>query len=565
MKIFKYILLISIIVLIGSCQEDFLDRPPLDKIGTESYWKTAGDLENYVLQFYPKLPSHGSGAGMPREDANSDNMILTVANSVMNGERAPTTGNWIGDWDEIRSINIFFDNYQNVETDLNTYQHYLGEAHFFRAWFYFNLVKKYGDVPWYSSALYPGSEGLMKARDPRTLVIDNILSDIDNAIQYLDTRADIGNARLNKESALAFKTRVALFEGTWQKYHAGTPFATQGANPDKYFQACVAAAEELMSGPYTKGLYSNYYELFGLDNMSSVREVLLYKVANSSESMGNNVQFYTTVRTNQMSVTWGHVASYLDKNGIPYDYLGLALIAKGNAFLTQIAANCDPRLKATIWIPGDLRVASANETFDKPFIDRGGEELCATGFQVKKFSNPYSSGAGKDWGGNSETGYILFRYAEVLLNYAEAKYELDGTVATTQLNLLRARVGMPNFTVNSQSSDLNPVDYGYTISDELYEIRRERRIELALEGFRQEDYQRWAAHSLFTGKRPLGYPFDAAEFPLYNPPLNESGLIDYYKNQLPNGYQFRPGQDYLDDIPQDELTLNPNLTQNPGW
>jgi hypothetical protein len=210
-------------------------------------------------------------------------------------------------------------------------------------------------------------------------------------------------------------------------------------------------------------------------------------------------------------------------------------------------------------------VASADQHFDKSFIDRGGDELCATGFQVKKFSNPHSSGAGKDWGGNSETGYILFRYAEVLLNYVEAKYELDGVVATEQLNLLRARVGMPDFIVNAQLSDLNPVDYGYSITDELYEIRRERRIEMALEGQREEDYQRWAAHALFEGKRPLGYPFDSAEFPLYNPPLDENGLIDYYKNQLPAGYQFRPGQDYLDDIPQDELTLNPNLEQNPGW
>ena len=109
-----------------------------------------------------------------------------------------------------------------------------------------------------------------------------------------------------------------------------------------------------------------------------------------------------------------------------------------------------------------------------------------------------------------ETAYIYFRYGEVLLNYAEAKCELDNSVAYTQLNLLRARAGMPDFTVNPQSSDLNPADYGYSISDELYEIRRERRVELAFEGLRNEDYRRWAAHSLFKGKRPKGYPFTTA-------------------------------------------------------
>jgi hypothetical protein len=152
-----------------------------------------------------------------------------------------------------------------------------------------------------------------------------------------------------------------------------------------------------------------------------------------------------------------------------------------------------------------------------------------------------------------------------LLNYAEAKCELDNSVAYAQLNLLRQRAGMPDFTVNPQSSDLNPVDYGYAISDELYEIRRERRVELALESLRESDYMRWAAHSLFKGKRPKGYPFNPAEFPTYTPHLDANGLIDAYAVSIPNGYGFRPGQDYLYSIPQDELTLNTNLIQNPGW
>ncbi|MEN7549465.1 RagB/SusD family nutrient uptake outer membrane protein [Rapidithrix thailandica] len=570
MKFLKYILCIPVLGLLVSC-EDFLDRPPLDAIGTDSYWKTAGDLENYVMQFYPKLPSHGTGAGMPIEDANSDNMILAVANATLNGERPITTGNWIGDWDEIRSLNIFFDNYQKVEDGFDTYKHFVGEAHFFKAWFYFRLLRVYGDVPWYAKELTPGDEDLTKARDPRTLVADSVLAHIDKAIEYLDPRSDAGNSRLNKEAALAFKTRVALFEGTWQKYHEGTPFASEGADPAKYFQACVDAAEELINGSYTKGIYNtgspdwDYYTLFGLDNMSQVEEVLLYRISNSGESMGNNVQFYTTVRTNEMGITWSLVSSYLGKNGEPYDYLGLASTTKGNAFLSQVANDCDPRLKATVWIPGDLRVASSGEVFDKPFIDKGGEEVCPTGFQVKKFSNPGSPGAGGVWGGNSETGYILFRYAEVLLNYAEAKYEMEGTVAYDALNLLRQRAGMPDFSINPQGADLNPVDYGYPVTDALYEIRRERRVELALEGQRQEDYQRWAAHGLFKGKKPLGYPFDASEFPGFTPPLDPNGLIDYFANQLPSGFQFKENRDYLDDIPQTELTLNPNLEQNPGW
>src|SRR5690606_2148357 len=103
------------------------------------------------------------------------------------------------------------------------------------------------------------------------------------------------------------------------------------------------------------------------------------------------------------------------------------------------------------------------------------------------------------------------------------------------------------------------------ISDELYEIRRERRVELALEGHRADDYKRWAAHNLFKGKRPKGYPFNQEEFPTYHPTLDENGLLDYFQNRIPDGYQFREDQDYLNPIPEEELTLNPSLKQNPGW
>ena len=126
---------------------------------------------------------------------------------------------------------------------------------------------------------------------------------------------------------------------------------------------------------------------------------------------------------------------------------------------------------------------------------------------------------------------------------------------------------MPNqsFSINKQSDDPNLINYGYPISDELYEIRRERRVELALEGFRDEDLNRWAAHAVFKNKRPKGYPLNRAEFPNYNRNVDENGLIDFYKIQLPEGYQFKENRDYLMSIPQDELTLNTNLVQNPNW
>ncbi len=572
MKVLKNTIAILLMNVFVSCS-DFLERPPLDRIRIDDYWKTARDLESYIFQFYPGFPGHGAGNvdgyGYPVDD--SDEVILGSPSEYLNGVRGITPGRWIADWRDIRAVNIFFDNYHKCQDDFASYRHFLGEAYFFRAWFYFKLIQKYGDIPWISSELNTGSEELTQPRISRTVVVDSILADLGNATTFLDLRRTVSNSRLNKEVALAFRARVALYEGTWQKYHAGTPYATEGADYRKYLQVCVDAAGELINGnDYTRGIYStgqptgDYYQLFGMENMSGTNEILFYRAYNASDGLRNNVQTLTTNLTGGRGVTWELVSSYLGKDGKPYDYLAMAGSLKGSEYLDKLAEDIDPRLHATVWMPGDLRWSSPEFHFDKPSLDQVGIGLNPTGFQLKKCSNPYASGTNAA-GGNSETGYILFRYGEVLLNYAEARYELDGQIAQQELNLLRVRVGMPEFKAVPRLSDPNPIDYGYELSDALYEIRRERRVELALEGYRTEDLKRWAAHYVFKNKRPKGYPFDRTEFPNYNPPLDENGLIDYFQHLLPDGYQFRENRDYLDPIPIEELTLNPALKQNPGW
>lgn len=568
MKDFKLIYIVVLITMLPmlSC-EDFLERPPLDQISETNYWKTTNDLKNYILQFYPETwPTHSRSAQITPYgyETKSDNMTLQSANTLLNGDMPVNAGTWTGDWSEIRSINIFFDNYRKCEDPFSAYQHILGEAYFFRAWLYFNLVKTYGDVPWYSTALSPDDEEFLnKARDPRTLVVDSILSDLDHAINYLNTRAESehGNAAINKEAALALKTRVALYEGTWQKYHSGASFATQGADPDKYFQACVDAAEELIKGNYTVGIYNtgnpelDWHTLFSTDDLGPVNEILLYKPYSFTAGLGHNAHKYAAGDLQNYGVTWSLVTSYLGLDGKPYDYLDLASTTKGSSFLTAISEDCDPRLQQTVWAPGQLVFEDNQVLYEKPELVR-----VSTGFQCKVYARPDLTAQSGCF-----SGFVILRYAEVLLNYAEAKYELDGTVAYEQLNLLRERAGMPDFTINSQSEDPNLIDYGYKISDELYEIRRERRVETAIQNLREHDWKRWAAHALFKDKRFKGLPFDPAENPGYSVPVDENGLIDVMKPFIPDGHQFRPGQDYLESIPQTELNLNPNLTQNPGW
>ncbi|PPK99523.1 RagB/SusD family nutrient uptake outer membrane protein [Parapedobacter indicus] len=569
MKRYVVYLLFLMSVLGWSC-ERLIDLKPLDQISVDDYWKTPADLQNYVKQFYQNFSPQTQ---MVAELAvNSDDMVHGSPSAILNGQRTARTGSWQGEWAAIRHINIFFDNYEKCEAEFSEIRHTVGEAHFFRAWYYFGLLKEYGDIPWYTSEIgLDDDQALMRPRDPRTQVADNILAELDKAIEFLDTRRSVGNTRISKEAALALKTRVALFEGSWQKYHANTPFGTAGADPQRYFQACVSAAEELMGGNYTRGIYTtgnpddDYYRLFGLDNMNDVDEVLLYRAFNRNEGAGNAVQGYITYDMNQKGITWDLVSSYLGRDGKPYDYLEVGQIEKGNDFLLTIAAECDRRLKSTIWIPGDLMAAELEKYFDRPTIDAGALQLNPTGFSVKKTANPYSPAAGRPWSVQAETGFIILRYAEVLLNYAEAYYELNQEVAYEALNRLRERAGMPAFEVHSQQLNESPANYGYEIPDALYEIRRERRVEMALEGYRDEDYRRWAAHALFRGQRPKGYPVSREEFPAYSRPVDSNGLIDYYADELPEGYQFQPGRDYLSSIPLDELTLNPNLVPNPGW
>lgn len=566
----RAITMFFLIFVLLSCEE-LIDLKPLDQITEDNYWKTSSDLKNYIIQFYPAFFPHSR---MIDDLAiHSDEMIHDGSPSIiLNGQRTTRTGRWTSEWTQIRNINIFFENYQKCEDEFSAYQHYLGEAFFFRAWFYFELLKMYGDIPWYDEVIdVDDEEKLMMSRESRTKIIDNILLDLDQAALYLSNRKDVGNCEVNKEVALAFQTRVALFEGTWQKYHAGSKFATPGSDPNKYFLKCVEAATKLFEGDYYVGIYEtgnpdiDYFKMFGLINMGEINEILLYKSFNLAEGFGNTVEGHLSFNPNQKGATWDLISSYLDKDGKPFNYLNLSKSFKGGDFLAQIAERCDPRLKSTIYKPGDYKSVALDLIFDKPNIDSGIYQSCPTGFQIKKTTDPYSSGAGQSWEAGSETGLIIFRYGEVLLNYAEAKCEIDNSVAYEQLNLLRARAGMPNFTVNKQEDDPNLIDYGYPVSDELYEIRRERRVELALEGMRDEDLNRWAAHSLFKGKRPKGYPLDKSEFPNYSGNVDENGLIDFYKNQLPNGYQFIEGRDYLTSIPQEEFTLNPNLIQNPGW
>lgn len=570
-----------LIFVFTACSDDFLDRTPLDEVSAADYWKTTNDLKLFVNTFYT---SAFAVSGSDRyenifaADLASDDFVFAIAYPRLAGTTTiPGSGGW--DYSNIRSLNLMFDNLENVEGTEEEYNQYVGEAHYFRAHYYFNLVKAYGAVPLIDKPLNSDSEELYMAQTPRNEVIDFILADLDKAIDLMSSGEQQGKTRLSKDIALLFKSRVALYEGTWEKYHAGDPFGVSNSNSIKYLEQSVSASESLInSGNYdihSTGDPQWDYFMFGEIDYSNNEEVLLWKKYDLNLGIGHARMFQTARGTSGgAGLTKGLVESYLCTDGKPIFMTGGVQnpLYQGDNTLISTTTNRDPRLIQTIFTPGfPLQISGSDTTkFVRPVVDQPAHTKNTTGYQINKTLNfDGIHHASQTTSGVGYTGWIIMRYAEVLLNYAEAKAEL-GTLTQADIDksikLLRDRVGMPNLDLANIETDPNWLFP--TLSPEINEIRRERRVELVAEGFRWDDIARWAAaDELIVGKRFLGAKFNSTDYPDLNAAdfRLTDGYFDELKDQLPNGNGFRVDRDYLSPISTEELTLNPQLDQNPGW
>lgn len=333
------------------------------------------------------------------------------------------------------------------------------------------MVKNFGDVPWYDKTMEADDEDLYKARDSRQYVVDRILEDLDWAI------ANMGDGKyvyeISKYTALALKSRVGLFEGTLEKYHGIAGYET-------YLEASVEASEELMESGYT--LYStgnpssDYGDLFRAEAAES-SEVILAREYTEPLVNGHRANYYTLTASQGTPGMPKFVAnSYLNADGSRFtdqaDY-------NGKSFAEE-ASGRDPRLSQTIRTPGYMRVGQSTEL--APDLS-----FTITGYHITK----YVTDAGSDGINQNTNDLPVFRFAEVLLNYAEAKAEL-GTATQEDMDrsigLLRARVGMPGLSVADANADPDAYQEMFypnvTGGDKglILEIRRERRVELYMEG-----------------------------------------------------------------------------------
>ncbi|HLS37627.1 MAG TPA: RagB/SusD family nutrient uptake outer membrane protein [Sphingobacterium bovisgrunnientis] len=606
MKIKNYIYAFSFLFLTTGCNDNFLDRLPIDQLSTTGSLATANELRLYMNQFYEKLPNHPAftgGEGIAYDDARTDNMIFTTVNPRLNGQLTVSNAQALNEYRDIRGLNFFLNKASGVKGNQSDIDQYRGEAYFFRAWFYFELVKKYGDVSWVNSLLSSDDESTLLARDSRVVIIDSVLNDLQKATTLLGTKANSSSMRVHKDVAYAMISRVALYEGTWQKYHKAknTGFATSTVTDAKikeYLTAAKEAAQVVINSNRwsisTSGsALTDYRDLFNTADLSTNREVLMWRKYNPAENIGHGVSKYLSTGGGDIGVTLSLVDDYLTRDGRPFAGAERKSVqgTYGQELLPTIR---DPRLSQTVGMPGEpIRPGGTVAAF--PPINQSGMNRNTTGYPMYKYIEYNNMAATLD-DGMSAAPVIYFRYAEILLNYAEAVAELgeDSQQVIEALRPLRQRVGMPD--VNFDREFNANADYAFNdLGKVIQAVRRERRVEMVAEGTRLADIFRWAAaDKLIVGKRPLGALFVGSNLDTENSPTgfyNSSLLyfdtapagksvnfyltgnagttlryIDPYKAILPNGFGFKVNRDYLLPIQQRMIELTDGKwQQNPNW
>ncbi len=549
-----------------------LNLDPQDQLAEPDLWNKPGDFESFANIYYGWLPDFNTIYDNLHADKRSDLLRdKSGVNTFANGTNAVPQGDgdYTGAYNNIRRCNLLLENAAGYSNRAEIAQ-FIGEAYFFRAWNYFNLMQKFGDAIIVDHTIDVDDALMSASRDDRGKVADFIINDLREAVTYLKPTAEVAEGRVGVEGAWAFMARVALFEGTWQKFRGNE---TRGKKLCGI--AAEAAAQVMNSGkfelfaPATLGEQAYRY-MFILEDVtcnpagltkSANKEYIIKRCYDPTlKVIGKNVN--VEVLANAQLVSAKLADMYLCQDGLPIEKSSQF---KGYETVQSEWQNRDNRMRTTLMRPGDT-FWSISEKGCR--INWTGDEEELAHAEYKNFIPNWGSGYfPQKWAterqlGNANDGsydWPVLRYAEVLLTYAEAVFERDDKISdedlNRSLNLVRRRV---NSKMPALSNKL-VADNGL---DMRTEIRRERTVEFFQEGFRIDDLRRWKTAETempqdFIGIRHIG----EWRTRWANPGM---GTDDDGHLILERGRQW--GQrNYLHPLPVDQLQLNPNLKQNPGW
>lgn len=547
MKRYRWALLVGL--LAAGCTKN-LNQVPQSTADKGAIFGSEAGLSLYANSFYDGLPGISD---IYKSDGLADYSCTSSPNDLMRDSVLSSRNSSGWDWSVLRNVNYFIVNNNNLSVPQATRDNYQGLARFFRAYFYFDKVKRFGDVPWYNQPLDPSDqEALTASRASRSLIIDSVIADLDFASAHITLAKDPTQSQVTKYVVLGFKSRVCLFEGTYQAYRGNRKTG------DSLLQLAADAAKQVIdNGGFSlntaNGTDMSYRQLF-IATAPNAAEVMLANVSSSALSVFNDANWWYTSATygSRLSFTRTFINTYLNIDGTPFTNVA------GHDTLPFVkeTMNRDKRLQQTIRLGGYTRTSNGKTLAAPPVFS-----YTYTGYQPIKWC---LDDMVYDAGSTNTNSICLMRYAEILLNYAEAMEELgklsDADWANT-IGALRKRAGI-TAGVTAKPAVMDPymqANYFPDISDPvLMEIRRERGIELALEGFRFYDLVRWK-HGELMAKTWNGMYVRALDTPM---DLNGDGVLDVYFYQTPPATQ-TTGITYINVAPKlGDGSVNPQILSN---
>ena len=533
-----------------------LNMEPESTMTDAAYWKTEGDLRGACNRFYEQMNGNNDlGTGFSHDYRSDELSNNGRSNSVSTGSWTipSTNGAWTDAYWRIFIANNILEKSQRADVAEEVRNKYVAEARFFRAFFYFELVKKYGDVPLLLKAVNDTKDpDIMMARTPREEVIAQVYEDLEFAVKWLP---DIDHTdkwgRASSDAALAMIARVGLYEGTHAKYH------DSGIDVKANLKKSIDAAEKLIATGRFE-LYPDFASLFQLEAEGRTNRESVFVKEYGPDGAATTVHSNSRQMENAVCLTRNMVDLFLYTDGLPREKSPLKVSPESS--YDDVFTDRDPRLAMTIF-------KIEEEAYKGPFRPFG----FSTGYSLKKgFSLEQWNTSNKEY-----VDKMIIRYAEVLLSYAEALYEYNDQISDSQLdmtvNAVRRRAGMPAMLTNAFV-----VQNGL---DMLEEIRRERTVEFIDENKRYDDIIRWKIAEKVLPVDIVGAKFtDEAgrQRDEYASHLTEGGMIngkvrygaedDMYVIEFAEDRRFDPAKDYLYPVPLYEIAQSGNaVTQNPGW